>query len=141
MCSWQEENGVVFYLTLDVVETNCSVLSKKDWKSCEIRPLSDTPVRNTLLHTHKNNILFYVQNNKACCWILCLLVFALTSLPPHPRFMDSAKPPSSSIGLREWCVSTNTTVWSGQVKNKKKLSSNNNTVRFNLYLIRVMSCC
>uniref|UniRef100_A0A3Q0RZ45 Cystatin domain-containing protein n=1 Tax=Amphilophus citrinellus TaxID=61819 RepID=A0A3Q0RZ45_AMPCI len=32
------ENGVVFYLTLDVVETNCSVLSKKDWKSCDIRP-------------------------------------------------------------------------------------------------------
>eukprot|EP00066_Takifugu_rubripes_P024210 XP_011613476.1 PREDICTED: fetuin-B-like [Takifugu rubripes] len=38
------ENGVVFYLTLDVVETNCSVLSKKDWKSCEIRPLANTPV-------------------------------------------------------------------------------------------------
>uniref|UniRef100_A0A3Q4N7H5 Fetuin B n=1 Tax=Neolamprologus brichardi TaxID=32507 RepID=A0A3Q4N7H5_NEOBR len=31
------ENGVVFYLNLDVVETNCSVLSKKDWKSCDIR--------------------------------------------------------------------------------------------------------
>uniref|UniRef100_H3C9Q1 Cystatin fetuin-B-type domain-containing protein n=1 Tax=Tetraodon nigroviridis TaxID=99883 RepID=H3C9Q1_TETNG len=38
------ETGVVFYLTLDVVETNCSILSKKDWKSCEIRPFSDTPV-------------------------------------------------------------------------------------------------
>uniref|UniRef100_A0A3Q0RZ04 Fetuin B n=1 Tax=Amphilophus citrinellus TaxID=61819 RepID=A0A3Q0RZ04_AMPCI len=31
------ENSVLFYLTLDVVETNCSVLSRKDWKSCEIR--------------------------------------------------------------------------------------------------------
>uniref|UniRef100_A0A3B4H9J3 Histidine-rich glycoprotein-like n=1 Tax=Pundamilia nyererei TaxID=303518 RepID=A0A3B4H9J3_9CICH len=31
------ENGVVFYLNLDVVETNCSVLSKRDWKSCDIR--------------------------------------------------------------------------------------------------------
>ncbi|XP_069009085.1 fetuin B [Embiotoca jacksoni] len=38
------DTGVVFYLTLDVVETNCSVLSKKDWKECEIRPVSDTPV-------------------------------------------------------------------------------------------------
>ncbi|XP_077390192.1 fetuin B [Festucalex cinctus] len=38
------ETGVVFYLTLDVVETNCSVLSKKDWKDCEARPTSDTPV-------------------------------------------------------------------------------------------------
>ncbi|KAK5869508.1 hypothetical protein PBY51_024217 [Eleginops maclovinus] len=38
------ENGVVFYLTLDVVETNCSVLSRNDWKSCEVRPDHDTPV-------------------------------------------------------------------------------------------------
>ncbi|XP_030582393.1 histidine-rich glycoprotein-like [Archocentrus centrarchus] len=35
---------VTFYLTLDVVETNCSVLSKKDWKSCEIRPTHNMPV-------------------------------------------------------------------------------------------------
>lgn len=51
MCRSQGETGVVFYLTLDVVETNCSVLSKKDWKSCEIRPTSDTPVRNTPANT------------------------------------------------------------------------------------------
>ncbi|XP_070688756.1 histidine-rich glycoprotein-like [Pempheris klunzingeri] len=38
------ETGMVFYLTLDVVETNCSVLSKKDWKECEARPTHDTPV-------------------------------------------------------------------------------------------------
>lgn len=38
------ETGVVFYLTMDVVETNCSVLSKKAWKECEARPDSDTPV-------------------------------------------------------------------------------------------------
>lgn len=38
------ETGIVFYLTLDVVETNCSVLSRMDSKSCEIRPDSDTPV-------------------------------------------------------------------------------------------------
>ncbi|XP_030289807.1 fetuin B isoform X2 [Sparus aurata] len=39
-----DENGAVFYLTLDVVETNCSVLSRKDYKSCEARPVHDTPV-------------------------------------------------------------------------------------------------
>ncbi|XP_061739770.1 histidine-rich glycoprotein-like [Nerophis ophidion] len=38
------ETGFVFYLTLDVVETNCSVLSKKDWKDCEARNTHDTPV-------------------------------------------------------------------------------------------------
>ncbi|CAI5636987.1 fetuin-B [Oreochromis niloticus] len=38
------DNGVVFYLTLDVVETNCSVLSRKDWKSCDIRPRENIKV-------------------------------------------------------------------------------------------------
>ncbi|XP_034566230.1 histidine-rich glycoprotein-like [Notolabrus celidotus] len=38
------ETGVVFYLTMDVVETNCSVLSKRDWKTCEARQTSNTPV-------------------------------------------------------------------------------------------------
>ncbi|XP_039902306.1 fetuin B [Simochromis diagramma] len=38
------DNGVVSYLTLDVVETKCSVLSKKDWKSCETRPTANMPV-------------------------------------------------------------------------------------------------
>ncbi|XP_057697905.1 fetuin B [Corythoichthys intestinalis] len=38
------ETGIVFYLTLDVVETNCSVLSKKDWEECEARPTTNTPV-------------------------------------------------------------------------------------------------
>lgn len=41
----QGDNGVVSYLTLDVVETKCSVLSKKDWKSCETRPTANMPVR------------------------------------------------------------------------------------------------
>uniref|UniRef100_A0A3Q1ICA8 Cystatin fetuin-B-type domain-containing protein n=1 Tax=Anabas testudineus TaxID=64144 RepID=A0A3Q1ICA8_ANATE len=38
------ENSVVFYLTLDVVETNCSVLSRGDGNACEARPTHDTPV-------------------------------------------------------------------------------------------------
>jgi len=38
------ENGQVFYLTLDVVETTCSVLSKKGYKECEVRDTTDTPV-------------------------------------------------------------------------------------------------
>ncbi|CAL8307454.1 unnamed protein product [Lota lota] len=38
------ETGVVFYLTMDVVETDCHVLSKKNWRSCEPRHMEDTPV-------------------------------------------------------------------------------------------------
>ncbi|KAG8003359.1 Fetuin-B [Nibea albiflora] len=40
----KHEEGFVFYLSLDVVETNCSVISKKDWKTCEARAIADTPV-------------------------------------------------------------------------------------------------
>ncbi|NP_001373753.1 fetuin B precursor [Danio rerio] len=38
------ETGIVFYLTLDVLETKCHVLSKKPWKSCEIRSPEEYPV-------------------------------------------------------------------------------------------------
>uniref|UniRef100_A0A672YXK3 Histidine-rich glycoprotein-like n=1 Tax=Sphaeramia orbicularis TaxID=375764 RepID=A0A672YXK3_9TELE len=38
------ETGIVYYMTLRVVETNCSVLSGKDWKLCQARPIEDTPV-------------------------------------------------------------------------------------------------
>ncbi|XP_061594918.1 histidine-rich glycoprotein-like isoform X3 [Cololabis saira] len=37
------EAGVVFYLTLDVVDTNCSVLSRRDWKICEARSADQMP--------------------------------------------------------------------------------------------------
>ncbi|KAI7789580.1 fetuin-B [Triplophysa rosa] len=38
------ETGVVFYLTLDVLETNCHVLSKKNWKDCETRGPEQYPL-------------------------------------------------------------------------------------------------
>ncbi|KAM3619942.1 uncharacterized protein V6R79_016112 [Siganus canaliculatus] len=38
------ENGVVFYLNVDVVETNCSVLNRKESRQCDPRPTHDTPV-------------------------------------------------------------------------------------------------
>ncbi|KAJ1087757.1 hypothetical protein NDU88_000920 [Pleurodeles waltl] len=34
--------GRIFYLTIDVVETKCSVLSRKSWKDCEINPFHQT---------------------------------------------------------------------------------------------------
>ncbi|KAF7649247.1 hypothetical protein LDENG_00144490 [Lucifuga dentata] len=38
------ETGVVYYLTVDVVETKCHVLSRKDMKDCEARPTENTEV-------------------------------------------------------------------------------------------------
>ncbi|XP_069829897.1 fetuin-B-like [Dendropsophus ebraccatus] len=35
---FDEENGSVFYLTLDVLETECHVLSRRLWKDCEAKP-------------------------------------------------------------------------------------------------------
>ncbi|XP_056421290.1 fetuin-B-like [Hyla sarda] len=35
---YDEENGSIFYLTLDVLETNCHVLSRRFWKDCEAKP-------------------------------------------------------------------------------------------------------
>ncbi|XP_063056940.1 fetuin B [Engraulis encrasicolus] len=37
-------NGIVFYLTLDVEETQCHVLSKKSPKDCPVREDSDVPM-------------------------------------------------------------------------------------------------
>ncbi|XP_021250342.1 fetuin-B [Numida meleagris] len=38
----QEITGSVFYLFLDVVDTECHVLSKKLWKNCRVRPAHAT---------------------------------------------------------------------------------------------------
>ncbi|KAJ3600059.1 hypothetical protein NHX12_034011 [Muraenolepis orangiensis] len=38
------ETGVVFYLTVDVVETDCHVLSKKNWRSCTPRGMDNGPM-------------------------------------------------------------------------------------------------
>ncbi|XP_012495425.1 PREDICTED: fetuin-B-like [Propithecus coquereli] len=35
----QDDLGSLFYLTLDVLETDCHVLSKKAWRDCRVRSL------------------------------------------------------------------------------------------------------
>uniref|UniRef100_A0A8C9S1E1 Fetuin B n=1 Tax=Scleropages formosus TaxID=113540 RepID=A0A8C9S1E1_SCLFO len=37
-------NGIIYFLTMDVLETNCHVLSQKSWESCEVRDVEHTPV-------------------------------------------------------------------------------------------------
>ncbi|KAM4575652.1 fetuin-B-like [Fundulus diaphanus] len=40
----QEKGGSVYNLTIDVLETQCHSFSRKPWKQCEVRALSDIPV-------------------------------------------------------------------------------------------------
>lgn len=40
----EEKGGVMFNLTIDVLETHCHVISRKPWRECGVRQVSDVPV-------------------------------------------------------------------------------------------------
>ncbi|XP_062412487.1 fetuin B [Sardina pilchardus] len=64
------ENGIVFYLTLDVAETKCHVLSKKSYKDCAIREDSEVPVYGQCKATiFMNRVARVVRLYKYACTI------------------------------------------------------------------------
>ncbi|XP_053178566.1 fetuin-B [Scomber japonicus] len=40
----EEKGGLLYKLTIDVMETKCHITSRKPWKQCEVRDISDVPV-------------------------------------------------------------------------------------------------
>lgn len=64
----------------------------------------------------KSSLFVYVQHTqKTLCAYYCIGLC---------RYMDSVKLPSSSVWCTEWCVSTNTTVLSDQVKGILTIKAN-----------------
>lgn len=54
----QRSQGIVYYLTIDVLETECHVLSKKEWKSCKERPEHES------VYGHCLAIIYINRNRK-----------------------------------------------------------------------------
>ncbi|KAM7409298.1 hypothetical protein PAMA_000987 [Pampus argenteus] len=40
----KEKDGSLYRLTIDVMETQCHITSRKQWKQCEVRDISEVPV-------------------------------------------------------------------------------------------------
>ncbi|OXB82455.1 UNVERIFIED_CONTAM: hypothetical protein H355_000713 [Colinus virginianus] len=73
----QEITGSVFYLILDVVDTECHVLSKKLWKNCRVRPA------HTSVYGQCKAIIYINQSRK----IAHLNTYECILQPVPPRYI------------------------------------------------------
>ncbi|XP_071422419.1 fetuin-B [Pithys albifrons albifrons] len=78
----QEITGSVFYLILDVVDTECHVLSKKLWKNCKNRPSHST------VYGQCKAIIYINQARN----IAHLTSYECTLQPVPPRYIGSICP-------------------------------------------------
>ncbi|CAG5863174.1 unnamed protein product [Menidia menidia] len=83
--------GVVFYLKMNVVETNCSVISRKNWKNCEARPTSDMPVYGICKAAiYINKVHRVVRLYKYNCMIRPVPAVKVSEMCPDcPSLMDT----------------------------------------------------
>ncbi|XP_054983638.1 fetuin-B-like [Sorex araneus] len=77
-----EPGGSLFYLTLDVLETNCHVLSRKSWKDCEARALYETVYGQC-------KALFYINRPRR---VLYTMAYNCTLRPVSRRSMQMMCP-------------------------------------------------
>uniref|UniRef100_A0A8B9D1K0 Fetuin B n=1 Tax=Anser cygnoides TaxID=8845 RepID=A0A8B9D1K0_ANSCY len=78
----QEITGSVFYLVLDVVDTECHVLSKKLWKNCTARPA------HTTVYGQCKAIIYINQSRK----IAHLNTYECVLQPVPPRYIWAVCP-------------------------------------------------
>ncbi|XP_007934172.1 fetuin-B [Orycteropus afer afer] len=78
----QDVPGSLFYLTLDVLETHCHVLSKKSWMDCEVRDLHESVYGRC-------KAMFYVNKPRR---ILYLVAYNCTVRPVSRRKIHNTCP-------------------------------------------------